>query len=41
MYKSYTMLLVTYTCGVLRGNVVYRTIFIDIKPTRNSPHPVG
>ena len=39
MYKSYKMLLVTKNCGVLRGNVVYRTIFINIKPKNHCPHP--
>jgi len=35
------MLIVTYTYGVLPGNVVYRTIFICIQPAENSPHPIG
>ena len=33
------MWIVTY--GVLQGNVVYRTTFVCIKPTGNSPHSIG
>ena len=32
------MCIVTYSYGDLQGNEVYRTTFICIKPTENSPH---
>jgi len=41
MFVSYRMCLVTLTYGVLQGNVVYRTTFICITPTENSPHSIG
>ena len=35
------MRLVRKNYGVLQGNVVYRTRFICITPTEDSPHSIG